>query len=571
MPHLCTIGSKKFEDETRSRGFSVLSSKWLSLVVISPENPLCSIYFRSANGVRAEKIKQLCSKHRYIIHPLSKFRKWYDVCILFIYIMMLVVKPIDSSIGRGQSMNNLFTYYREFSLALDVVSWANIVLTFCMGYTDAKHKKIEMRPSKITRNYIFSPYFIGDVFSSIPRYLIYYLRGGPENELFRARSIGCLNIFCVLKFFRIFTVLGLISKISYSFHIKSGTAVFLASSISAFLYILHLSSCLILTVPRLVRYNFGSETKEWLRQHFGEDYKKLYIKAAFKSSACLLGIRYDLEKNEYVEDYLVAITTYIVGKFLIAITWIVLALAILNSRSMEIEYQGIINQLNEYMRQKQLPLKLRQRIMQFYAFKYQRSYFKEDLINSLLSDKLRKDINLHVCRSLIENVSLFAELPPNQVRDVVAMLIPEIFLPSDVIIQSRTNGDSMYFLSSGTVAVYTHSGKEICHLQDGAYFGEISLVLKDQARTATIIAIEVTQVYRLKKKDFEKTLVKNRSVYQSLIHRAEQRLKENLQMEESYKMALFEKTYTRTSEPVTSTRRSTLHQPGSTLKVFQDI
>ncbi|CAH1183541.1 unnamed protein product [Phaedon cochleariae] len=546
MPHQCTIEPTKLNNGKSDSSW--LKSKWLSLVVISADNPLCSLYFRSETGVRAEKMKQLCSKHPYIIHPMSKFRRWYDVCILFIYILMLLVKPIDGSIGRHQSMDDLFANYREFSLSLDFVSWINIFLHFGMGCTDARNKVIEMRPSKIARKYLSSPYFIVDILSSLPRYLPYYWNEGTQNKII----MGCLNICCMLKLFRIFTVIKLISKVSYSFHIKSSMAVFMTSAITGCLYILHLSTCLLMAVPRLVQYHFGGESLDWLREHYGENYRKKYIMAVFRSSACLLGIRYDLEENKYVEDYLITIATYVVGKILIATTWVVLAVAILNSRSMNIKYQEIINQLNEYMIQKQLPIELRHRISQFYAFKYQSRYFKEELINSLLSDKLRKDINLHVCRSLIENVSLFADLPSNQVSDVVALLVPEIFLARDTIIQSGTNGDSMYFLSSGTVAVYTHSGKEVCHLQDGAYFGEISLVLKDQARTATIIAIEVTQVYRLKKKDFEKTLVKNRPVYQSIIHRAEMRLKETLQLEESYKMALFEKTYTKQSVAVPS-------------------
>lgn len=68
---------------------------------------------------------------------------------------------------------------------------------------------------------------------------------------------------------------------------------------------------------------------------------------------------------------------------------------------------------------------------------------------------------MHSCKSLIANVSLFTDLSPEQMSAVVAKLIPEIFLPTDPIIQSGTPGDAMYFLDSGTVAVYTHSGREV--------------------------------------------------------------------------------------------------------------
>ncbi|CAG9828955.1 unnamed protein product [Diabrotica balteata] len=203
-----------------------------------------------------------------------------------------------------------------------------------------------------------------------------------------------------------------------------------------------------------------------------------------------------------------------------------------------------MNELEEYMIQKQLPINLRKKITTYYHFKYQGSYFKEDLITFLLSDNLKKDINMGICRYLISNVSIFKELSKDQVSDIVQVLISEIFLPNDAIIQAGTIGEAMYFLASGTVAVYTHSGKEICHLQDGAYFGEISLVVKGQKRSASISAVEICHIYRLKKSDFQKTLMKYRQIYQSIINTAELRLKETSHVEETYKKTLFEETYT---------------------------
>ena len=38
----------------------------------------------------------------------------------------------------------------------------------------------------------------------------------------------------------------------------------------------------------------------------------------------------------------------------------------------------------------------------------------------------------------------------------------------------------MYFLFKGTAAVMTPTGQEVCHLEDGAHFGEIALIVKDR-------------------------------------------------------------------------------------------
>lgn len=38
---------------------------------------------------------------------------------------------------------------------------------------------------------------------------------------------------------------------------------------------------------------------------------------------------------------------------------------------------------------------------------------------------------------------------------------PEIYLTNDVVVRAGVAGDSMYFISSGSVAVYTINGKEV--------------------------------------------------------------------------------------------------------------
>lgn len=70
---------------------------------------------------------------------------------------------------------------------------------------------------------------------------------------------------------------------------------------------------------------------------------------------------------------------------------------------MDIKFYEIINQLNEYMRQKQLPKPLKKRILEYYSFKYQRKYLKEELITSLLSGN-----SFHIiCSFLSVNLAYF--------------------------------------------------------------------------------------------------------------------------------------------------------------------
>lgn len=43
-------------------------------------------------------------------------------------------------------------------------------------------------------------------------------------------------------------------------------------------------------------------------------------------------------------------------------------------------------------------------------------------------------------------------------------------------------------------------------MEDGAHFGEIALVMQDELRVASVIAVEVCELYRLDRKDFVKAI-----------------------------------------------------------------
>lgn len=68
---------------------------------------------------------------------------------------------------------------------------------------------------------------------------------------------------------------------------------------------------------------------------------------------------------------------------------------------------------------------------------------------------------MHTCRKLVENVAFFKNLPITLLVRIVSCLKSEIFLPNDVIVKGGAVGDCMYFISTGTVAVYSKTGVEV--------------------------------------------------------------------------------------------------------------
>lgn len=120
----------------------------------------------------------------------------------------------------------------------------------------------------------------------------------------------------------------------------------------------------------------------------------------------------------------------------------------------------------------------------------------------------------------------------------------------------------MFFIASGTVCVTTSNGKELCHLEDGDYFGEVALILKNSKainlcalkyctinwksfftlqRIATVTAIEFCELYILDYASFKKYVQINETIMQKLTETAEQRMKLTLSAEEEHKKQMHEK------------------------------
>lgn len=92
-------------------------------------------------------------------------------------------------------------------------------------------------------------------------------------------------------------------------------------------------------------------------------------------------------------------------------------------------------------------------------------------------------------------------LPTDVINKLVIRMKSEVYLTNDVIVVAGGLGNCMYFIHYGTVAVYTSTGKELCHLKDGANFGEISLIFQDP-RTASVVAVTSCELFSLKRSDF---------------------------------------------------------------------
>ncbi|MAK43615.1 MULTISPECIES: Crp/Fnr family transcriptional regulator [Spongiibacter] len=106
----------------------------------------------------------------------------------------------------------------------------------------------------------------------------------------------------------------------------------------------------------------------------------------------------------------------------------------------------------------------------------------------------------------IENVDLFDGLSPDELKLLRDTSILREFAKNTVLIHEGDVADSLYVVETGRVKVYCSdkSGKDFVLniLESGDYFGELAL-LDDDRRSASVRAMDATQVRIIYKEDFK--------------------------------------------------------------------
>lgn len=105
-------------------------------------------------------------------------------------------------------------------------------------------------------------------------------------------------------------------------------------------------------------------------------------------------------------------------------------------------------------------------------------------------------------------IPLFANMTRDDFLNVVEKMVPLQFLPGEKIVEEGKVGDSIYIISRGRVKVIsTIKGEamELGELGPNDFFGEVSY-LTGRPRTATIIALEETEIFELKGSDLTRII-----------------------------------------------------------------
>ncbi|KZC06814.1 Potassium/sodium hyperpolarization-activated cyclic nucleotide-gated channel 4, partial [Dufourea novaeangliae] len=423
-------------------------------LMASYRNPAARKYLGSTAFIVSERRRQL-KKYMHIIHPFSMFSHCWNIVIIFVITIMEILIPYQAAFEMIQRPM-AWTVVKNSLLGVCCI---DMLIKMKTGYMDEEEHKVILDPKKILNRYIKSSTFFPDLLGSFPTDL-FFITWWYRRKVFR--------------------------KIAWQ------SCLFWMIPIAA----------MSMQRPKPPANNSWVMEQELWHLSRGDQYFSSMLRAiaTFMKSGLL-----QANETNMVDLYLI-IGLQVLG---ILAPWILISRVMQffkGTNSSRLKYQATMAQLRQYMRHKHLPHVTQARITEYYEFHFQRRYFRESEIIHTLSTQMRHEISMHSCRKLVENVTFFNNLPLSLLGRIVGQLKSEIFLTNDVIVRANQPGDCMYFIATGTVAIYTNSGKEVCHLEDGAHFGEVALVMPNELRVASVVAVEVCELYRLNRADFARTI-----------------------------------------------------------------
>lgn len=125
---------------------------------------------------------------------------------------------------------------------------------------------------------------------------------------------------------------------------------------------------------------------------------------------------------------------------------------------------------------------------------------------------------------LLRRTSLFGPLPPPALERLARNCVPLLVKEGTVVIREGDEGDRVYVIAEGRAEV-SQAGRWVATLTAGGYVGEIAL-LRDVARTATVIASADTRLLCLERDVFLRTMSGHESAHTAARLAAEDRLRE---------------------------------------------
>lgn len=464
--------------------------KFRGMFLISEENGRKCFNQMSTTGYIFEKERHL-THHYYMIHPYSKFREYWEtiviVEILYIFTIFTILKVILNPDVCSKALQFM-------ALLFDLFEMSDIILRFFTGFVNKTTQTITLNTKKVFRNTIKSRYLIVDLIGAFPfRFIFYNIQAQSECPKYFLQYWVFIKI-VRMRIFHVYIVHK--AKIhQWTDRCYQGVLIFIWISIG----------CCWFTALYYTMLTSNSTQKSWLNKFdIKESYNKYFMTFYFVFSILMLqnGLLGTVEINDF-RDMAFCSVILIVAYLGSAIFLGMFVFAYGLRKNSKIKYYEMVQAVKKYMIHKDLPKDLQKKILEYYEFKFQRTFFRESDIHATINVSLRNEISYY-CGSYMytDKESVFSKLPKEIIALLCVAMKPRIYMTNDIIANAGEETKRMFIIGCGTIAVYSPTGQEIDHLHEGSQFGLVMLIKPDNQYLFTYVALEPCELFTLTYSDF---------------------------------------------------------------------
>lgn len=465
------------------------SARWMRKInkslLVSINHPEVFLYLKSSAAIEKESKRQV-DVDNFIIHPLSDFKKYWNVIIFVVMLSHLVLTSF--SIGFYLDMEdwqNLMLISIDFTLCL--VLWTEIAICFRTGFIVKETDEIVIDPKRISKRHLRN--FFPDLISSLPYSFLMMWIIDDKRSTINGLAVSYMMFLFIISVYRFSRILFYYSSIPLMLNITEKTSNIIQICLRTF-YLWHWASCIRRLVPLYIKNDPMQkpkiiETRSMRKFHVVpvaesayDDIEELVLADLFEllgnytllnkyTRALLVTLKLSLQSG-YTYETADSIVSMLMTSFMIIGGWIystyILILVsniIIASSVSENKFQDLIIEIDVYADAKRLSKPLREKMKLFVYRKFQKHYFNEEAIKQSTAVCLRKEIMMHSCSNLVAKVPLFKDMPLILLEKIITCLQFEIYFPNDIIIEAKALGDSMYFITYGTAAIVSSKGEEV--------------------------------------------------------------------------------------------------------------
>jgi hypothetical protein len=399
----------------------------------------------------------------------------WNILVILSMFFLAVVLPLILVLPSFRSINlNVLLFLSTVVFAVDSY----------LDYNDAK------KTSSVNFKRFLQTFLIFDIAGSLPLYLFI-----PDSPFILIQ---------VLKIISVGTIIN-----SYARYYARYTAIIrLANFGYILLILLHWIACAWIAI----------------RPPEAENDVTHYIKSLYWSTTTLATVGYGDITPKTNEEMIFAICVMLVGVVTYGYLIGNIASLLSNIDPARVHHQENLKKAHAFIRYRQLPSDLEKRINDFYTYIWeQRLGYDESSVLSALPPGLRTEISLFLKKDVIQKVEIFQKASDEFIREIAQHLRPQIAMPGEVIFHAGDTARNMYFISKGLVEIIGADGNIITTRSDGDFFGELALLYK-RKRSASVRAVDYSDMYVLDVNVFEKVLAEHPDFYTQLEQYALERM-----------------------------------------------